>query len=436
MDDEIWRLIEADLDPLCEEGLIPACRDSIERYTELRRLLVPRLIGTPRDAKRLIGTFSILLRMLTGEVDWIDLLGFSALLAKAPLTVEQLKRDPDLVADDPTSMNEIVARVGNGQPSREVLLDRINPEREGGDDVRRLLEFLFPRLSDDRAGRRYNRRQGVSICKMRPLLTTLGLDLVPGYFSREQVLRLFGQWLEEVTGFLNTAYKQDRIGNFIAKLEDMSDELVQTAQEPFWRGVTAFVKKPDTKYLTAYSPMHEVVRLFAAIFFKIAGAAARDLFLKLVREGEVELSASLLRTHIFHHGLFSHKASDRDWVFLDGLETEAIARNLAARHRKQHLSGRFVWGLWSLNPAYTMISAGVWDEDCRVRLLDFLADPKAVDALTLMFYGREYTTTRETIGHFLDLDAYLKLVDERLCTEGMHESVRLGLKKAKEPIFG
>ena len=201
MDDEIWRLIEADLDPLCEEGLIPACRDSIERYTELRRLLVPRLIGTPRDAKQLIGTFSILLRMLTGEVDWIDLLGFSALLAKAPLTVEQLKRDPDLAADDPTSMNEIVARVGNGQPSREVLLDRINPEREGGDDVRRLLEFLFPRLSDDRAGRRYNRRQGVSICKMRPLLTTLRLDLVPGYFSREQVLRLFGQWLEEVTNF-------------------------------------------------------------------------------------------------------------------------------------------------------------------------------------------------------------------------------------------
>jgi predicted KAP-like P-loop ATPase len=147
MDDEIWRLVEADLDPLCEEGLIPASRDSIERYTELRRLLVPRLIGTPRDAKRLSGTFSILLRMLAGEVDWIDLLGFCALLAKAPLTVEQLKRDPDAVADDPTSMNEIVARVGDGQPSREVLLDRINPEREGGDDVRRLLGFLFPRLA-------------------------------------------------------------------------------------------------------------------------------------------------------------------------------------------------------------------------------------------------------------------------------------------------
>jgi hypothetical protein len=123
-------------------------------------------------------------------------------------------------------------------------------------------------------------------------------------------------------------------------------------------------------------------------------------------------------------------------VFLDGSETETIARDLSARHREEHLAGRFLWGLWQLVPAYTMINAGIWDEDCRARLLGFLADPNAVDALTLMFFGREYTTTRETIGNFLNLEAYLQSVDERLRAADMHESVRLALEKAKEPIFG
>ena len=110
IDDEIHRLVEADLDDLCAAGLIPSNRSSIERYTGLRSLLIPRLIATPRDAKRLTATFGTLFHMVSGEVDWIDLMGYSGLLVKAPLTVEQIKRDPDAVVDDPTSVDEVVAR--------------------------------------------------------------------------------------------------------------------------------------------------------------------------------------------------------------------------------------------------------------------------------------------------------------------------------------
>jgi predicted KAP-like P-loop ATPase len=76
MDDEIHRFLEADLDLLSDAGLIPSKRTEIERYSELRNLLVPRLITTPRDAKRLTSAFSTLLHMVVGEVDWIDLFGF------------------------------------------------------------------------------------------------------------------------------------------------------------------------------------------------------------------------------------------------------------------------------------------------------------------------------------------------------------------------
>jgi hypothetical protein len=83
-----------------------------------------------------------------------------------------------------------------------------------------------------------------------------------------------------------------------------------------------------------------------------------------------------------------------------------------------------------------MIDTGVWDDDCRARVKDFLTDPRAVDALTLMFYGDGYTTGRDTISKMVDLKEYLQLVDQRLATGDLDEPVRLALEKAKSPVFG
>jgi hypothetical protein len=59
-------------------------------------------------------------------------------------------------------------------------------------------------------------------------------------------------------------------------------------------------------------------------------------------ENEVELTGSLMRSHLVHYGLFGHRRSDRD-VFLEGPESEAIARDVSTKYRQQHLEGRFLW---------------------------------------------------------------------------------------------
>jgi hypothetical protein len=435
LDDELYRLIEADLDGLSDEALVPGNRTSIERYTGLRALLVPRLIATPRDVRRLTGTFGALVRMLGGEVDWIDLLGFCAVLAKAPLTAEQIKQNPDLVVDDPTSVDEIFARASDQKGVREGLFDRINPEGEGGPALRHLLAFLFPRVSDDAAARRYDRRQGISICKMQPLLTTLRLDLVPGYFSRESVLDLFKRSGSDVTAFLQANYEANRLDNFITKLQDTGEELASVTQDEFWNGVAAFLRKPDAEFLRIASPMTDIVREFATTFFVITAKEARaPLFLELLAHDEVGLTAALLRSHVSHYGLFGHRNSDRP-VFLERGEVEQIARDTSLKYRERHLTGRFLWTLWELDPVYTMVETHAWDDACRERLRGFFEDPRAVDALTLMFFGRHYTTGRETISNIVGFDEYLAAVDRRLADHDMHESVRLALEKAKDPIW-
>jgi hypothetical protein len=436
LDDELYALIETDLDALSNEDLISANRTSIERYTALRSLVVPRLIATPRDVKRLTGTFNILVRMVGAEVDWIDLLGYCVVLVKAPLTAERIKRDPDSVVDDPTSVSEITERMSREKVSTEELLDRINPDDEGGAALRNLLRFLFPRLSGDSADRRYGRRQGTSICKMQPLLTTLRLNLVPGYFSRDTVLDLFKRPETDVTVFLQANTEAGRLDNFLAKLGDSTEELAGVSQQAFWNGVAFFLRKPDSEYLSAASPMYEVVRGFADVFFRISGDQGRSILLDLLEHEEVELTASLLRSHIFHYGLFGHSPHTESVVLSHADETEQIARATALKHRDQHLNGRFLWTLWDFNPVYTMVDTEIWDDACRDRLKEFLADPRAVDTVTLMFYGAHYMTGRDFISKFTDLDQYLALVDQRLATSDLHESVRLALEKAKGPIFG
>jgi hypothetical protein len=249
--------------------------------------------------------------MLQGEVDWIDLLGYCALLVKAPLTVEQIKRDPDAVVDDPTSLDEMIARGSEREKGIEATLSRVNPEHEGGTDIRRLLIFLFPRLSDDRLGSQYGDRYPTSICKMRPLLTTLRLDLVPGFFSREEIKKIFSRSPDDVAAFLHENYQQNRIGNVLMKLGDMSADLSSLDQQPFWRGVGRFLKKPDSEFITAYSPMDEIITQYSATFFKITDQKARrTLFFQLLSEPEVDLTGLLIRIHLFRHGLFGHRHSE------------------------------------------------------------------------------------------------------------------------------
>jgi energy-coupling factor transporter ATP-binding protein EcfA2 len=437
MDDEIHRLLEADLDLLSDGGLIPSKRTEIERYSELRNLLVPRLISTPRDAKRLTSAFSTLLHMLVGEVDWIDLFGFCALGVKAPLTVEQIKNDPDLVADDPTSFDEAIARTSDPKQRISQILDRINPETEGGEPARRLLMFLFPRLKDDQISRRYDRDYNpMSISRMRPLLTTLRLGLTPGFYSRTEITDLFSKEPPDISTFLRESHEQGRLGFFLLKLGDLRHELSGLYQHEFWRGVSEFLRKPDQEYIASYSSMREFAQEFGIIFLNLSRQEAHDVYLELVAQRDVELTSVLMRSHIFHHGLFGHRQSGRDRIFLDHSETEALAIEISAKYRNQHLSGRFLWGLWEWNSVYTMLDTGAWDEECGARLKEFLAEPRAVDALTLMLFGGAFFTGRDTLSKMINLDYYLERVDKRLSEGNLDASVRVALEKAKDPPFG
>jgi predicted KAP-like P-loop ATPase len=68
-----------------------------QRLTQLLGILTPAILSTVRHAKRMLGGFEVLHRLLRLEVDEIDLLGWAAILAKYPVVEQALRRRQDQI---------------------------------------------------------------------------------------------------------------------------------------------------------------------------------------------------------------------------------------------------------------------------------------------------------------------------------------------------
>ena len=435
--DEIKRLLIAEIKAIEGQLRLPEAFENVERFNELLELLAADVIQTLRDVRRLVGTFHVLAGMLYGEVDWIDLLAYSALLIKAPGTIAKMRRDPDEFSDDIISERTMTRLARDEKQSPDERFGELIPAHEMNDGTRKLIEYLFPALSDI-ANRTVDHPDALH--KRRPLLSTLRLGLLPGAYSREEIQTLFMDEPDAIKSKLQRAYNDGVIDPLTDRIDDLYDELSSNQAVPFWRGIAAFAAKSDCVWMTAYNPMHEKIHNFAEI---LEGAVGRNksyrdiavnIFSQLKSDGENELVARWLRTHAFAHNLFGNRSDQgrsTDKWFLDASQTEAMTCELAATWRSQHLSAKLIPCRWDLQPVYTMVDMNVWDEPCRNLLDELLDDNNALDGFTLMLYGGPYSTGRDTVGKMCDLSRYLERAKARLQPDtDIDPSVRTALQKA------
>jgi energy-coupling factor transporter ATP-binding protein EcfA2 len=434
--DEIKRLLIAEIKAIEGQLRLPAAFENVERFNELLELVTTDVIQTPRDIRRLVGTFHVLAGMLYGEVDWIDLLAYSALLIKAPGTIAKMRRDPDEFSDDIISERAMARLARDEKQSPDERIGGLIPSHELNDGTRKLVEFLFPALSGT-ANQTADHPDALH--KRRPLLSTLRLGLLPGAYSREEIQTLFMDKPDAIKSKLQRAYNDGVIDPLTDRVDDLYDELPSVQGVPFWRGIAAFAAKPDCVWMTTYNPMHEKIYNFAEILERAAGRnkdyrdTAVKIFSQLKSDGENELVALWLRTHVFAHSLFGNRSDQGrspDKWFLDASQTEAMTRELAATWRSQHLSGKLIPCRWDLQPVYTMVEMDVWDKPCRNLLDELLDDNNALDGFTLMLYGGAYSTGRDTVGKMCDLSRYLERAKARLKPgTDIDPSVRTAMQK-------
>jgi hypothetical protein len=351
-------------------------------------------------------------------VDWIDLLAYSALLIKSPATVARMRREPDDYLYDPTTARGIERHFANEKSSPEERLNSLIPASEQNDATKKLLGFLLPSLSDD-ASRQSEHTD--AFYERRPLLTTLRLSLLPGAFSREAIQSLVKSSPEEIEAQLRQAFDNGVLGALTDRLDDLYLELSSSFNHVyFWKSVGAFARKPDCEWMTSYIPMRESIRGLATVLERAVVRKpefrknALEVFNNLRSAGESELTARWLRLHLFVYGLYGKEKRGGDAWFLNAEQTEALARDMANTWRPEHLSGKLIPCRWDLQPVYTMIDTGIWDDLCRKILNETLAEVRAIDGFTLMLFGGAFTTDKSTIAAMCDYDSYIKRVQERL----------------------
>ena len=189
--------------------------------------------------------------------------------------------------------------------------------------------------------------------------------------------------------------------------------------------------------------MHEIIRDSAGILERSVKRnpkridIAAEVFRNLRSEENV-LTALWIRDHIFKHNLFGHTSQDRDPPFLTIDQTKALAIDFSKEMKLLHLSDRLIPCRYDLQPVYTMVDVGEWDEVCKKKLLEEIVEGGALDGFTLMLYGANFSTERKTIDKICGYEAYHDHVTARIASpefNSLHESVQLALKKAADPFF-
>lgn len=434
---ELARLLANELSALKSQLRLPENFQNIERYQKLSKLLTEEVVDTIRDISRLTGTFHAIAGMLCDEVDWIDLLGFCALLTKAPQTVDVIRARPDQFTDDIFSEAGMIRAMTSEKQSVDERLNGLLPESENRESVKRLVGFLFPGLSDSSGSSRRDDTRIDALFRRRPLLTTLRLGLVPGEYSREEIQSLFTKAPGELAAILRNAYDSDTLAPLIDRFDDIYSELPSIDHVNLWQGIAAFAKKPDCAWINSYSPMHEVVQSLAEVLERCVlrnptfQKTARTIFTNLRNQDEDELAALWLRRQIFLHGLFGRERRPENALILTAEQTDAVAKDMSHNWRTQHLSRKLIPCRWDLSPLYTMLDTGIWDDPCGKVLDEELAEDRALDAFTLMLFGGNYTNGRETVEKMCSYDPYIARVEARLAVTDLHETVRVALEKAK-----
>lgn len=420
-DDELTALAGALIASIKNDLNLPDGWEAHERYRELIRILIPGMFRTPRDIKRWVGLSHVQGAMFIGEVDWVDILGWSALMTKAPQTVNNVRRDPSRFCYGltPRDFEEELESYIETERDPQKRLEAVCAPVERSRSLEKLIQFLFPALT----GEYPSGHQPDRIFNARPLLTLLRYGLPPGHYSRKDIETILERGGNALAQFLEEAITKDDFQAFLRRLYEVYPYVENIDHFDLWQGIATFLQKPDNAWHTRFTPFHHlcntmVEMLDARITVDPAFASvARTLVERLANADEWELRSAILWNHVWGHGLFKARRRERQPTCLTAEETETLASAFARQAVERFLENpRFVATLWNFIPFYLAMWTDAWDDNARQRMNELLADPGAIDTLVLHMFGGQYTTSKETIEKLISADSFFAAVKKRADT--------------------
>jgi hypothetical protein len=364
--------------------------------------ILAKLLPTPRDVKRVIDTFSAIEPMVRGEINALDVLGYSYLVAKAPGIRTAIARDPNAVVDDPTD-DEVFARARGSRRTVESLFGK-DGERHSA-----ILTWLFPYLNQaQRHG--FDRDK---IRKRRNLIRLLYLGNPPELVSRSEIEKLYR--LDQSSALLEfrKLIAEMRFIPVVDRFIDVHPFMDETKDKTIWLALTKALER-DHDWLTCPEPqrmaipeLEELLRTNSADDF--ARQRSQAIVDTLVTAGEFQIIPMLLANHVLHFGLGTGALPDNSnfSAIFSSDDTMALLRRTIPQYKAEIKSGFALKRLLDPNLFFLLLRMNSFDEDLRNALTGQLTNIESLATFSWLITPRGHNIARETLDRIVDIDALL-----------------------------
>lgn len=386
------------------------------RFRELLGILIPGIVETPRDVKKVAGVFHVFESMVRGEVDWVDVLAFAAISMKHPQIAEAIRTHADFVRGrrDPT----LVSLTPDISP--EEKLEILCPGAPKEPEIIHLLGFLFPFFD---AGGRFSDENFDQVKHERPLLTLLSLDILPGHVPRlevEQFVAADSAARQKALWRLVTAPDAKvLVPNFFKRLGEIYFELGDFDHARLWRDLSLACEKTGTEWAHAFDLRRRLIPGADGMLRALLVQRPRfrdvlgDIVADMTEGEELALVSVLLRGEIFAHGLFDRRPRKGVPPAMAADRARAALIKSASQCVTAMMSGTLLPRLQDFTPLWNMISVGVWSQPCRSRFAEAMKADAVFDAVVLMGFGGDSATEPALLESVLDADAFAERVKQR-----------------------
>lgn len=363
-------------------------------------------ITTPRELKRLVGSYAVLDRMLRSEISPADLIGYCWLLIKAPAIREAIASKPDVLVDDPNS-DELAKRVFDRMEKREPDLSTALGVQVG--EHEQILKQLFPRFGKTRKtdpGTRLNRR--------RNLVSLVYLGDPPGIARREAVFALWNEKdVQKLTKELKRLLGTGELRPIIDRLDDLLPKLPEAGDTRFFGALAkALVRdrdwflEPEENASIADDAGAHLLRL--GLRDKRQVTRVKAIVEALAKENDLILLPIILRQHLFNWGLTIRDPNPRNGEFVfDKKETEDLQARTAPNFRAALLDGTLLRRISNSQALFALSNTSEWDDALRASLTKQLLEREARVSFAALVVPPGYRIDRKLLDHFINTDAVL-----------------------------
>jgi hypothetical protein len=381
-------------------------------WMEMIDHLVPDIIATPRDARRLAAAIALRWPLLHEEVNSFDLVRYCALEARVPILSERIQHRTRRISVD--GSRELRRRFETVQPAAECISDILG-EYQSERPLRDLLVYLFPALREQ--GSEEVTRDDDRLCYETPLLSLLNYGPVAGMIGRSDAKSSLVDKETKLSNLLTRAAEAGRLRHAVLRLRSVyraledAGELKSDRAQQIWTHIGEFFDRGMTaESIHSWDSWLELTHVFvrgALRNYVRHDHISREFVAGLIHAKQIHLPARILMFHIQAYGLFGMQRDSLLTPVLTEKETRELLLMASKALKDQVLNSDGNWRLRSVVPLWVIRAGDDYDKHWP-SVRDRLKHPKSpneldcVLVLAMRYRNDEFSGT--TLPQELNLD--------------------------------